>query len=228
MNPKVEHPSYLELDRVGLGLASPASQEHVRRCGECSAYLERLVRTEPLPAWVQVLREPAPPARMRAPWWRLLPPLLATGALASALLWLLPARNPPEPAAPYVGVKGVPAATVFIKRGDQVREWDGARPVLPGDSLRLRVSASGYRHVWVGTRAPGSDWIPLYEGPLAEGETLLPASWRVNATGDAEVLTLLVSRDGLEGAALERALADAPQGAEAWLMELRLPKTPGP
>lgn len=224
MNPETGHPSYLELDRAVLGLDSPGLREHLACCELCRAHVERARLAPPMPTWVRELRAPPPPR----PWWAprpwLLVPTFAVAAVFVGLLLVFPSTPTPTDA-PYIGVKGAPVVTVYIKHGEQVEPWDGRSPVLPGDRLRLHVSAAGYRHVLVGTRAEDSRWVPLYEAPLERADVLLPASWRVDASGgEREELLIIFSQAVVAEEELDELAAREPQDEALWTTRLVLPK----
>jgi hypothetical protein len=220
------HPSFLELDRAALGLRSPALEQHLQGCAECGAYLARVTRAEPIPAWVQAPR----PDRRRA-WPRWGWPVLATAALASVLLVVLPG-TPPREGSGYVAPKSAPAVAVYIKRGDQVFLWDGQAPLVPEDRIRLQVASETHRYVTVAARSEGgaAEWTVLYEGALSTDapETALPASWRVDAAGGEEVLRVLFSTEPLSEARAAELFPAAPRTETLWTTELRLPKSPPP
>lgn len=220
------HPSFLELDRAALGLRSAALEQHLETCSECGAYLGRVTQAEPVPAWTRALAADAPVGR-RAGWRRWGWPLLATAALASAVLVVLPLPSG-EVVDDYVASKGLPAVAVHIKRGEQVFLWDGESLLEPEDRIQLRVASAGYRYVVVFT--PGAGTFKkgsgvLYEGPLSDGpETVLPVSWRVDAAGGEERLSLLLSTQPLPHTKAADGVSKASGPNKVWSTQLRLRK----
>ncbi|MCY1079267.1 hypothetical protein [Archangium lansingense] len=224
MNPETGHPSSLELDRAVLGLDSPGLREHLACCELCRAHVERARLASPIPTWVRELRAPPPPR----PWWaprpRLLVPAFAAAAALVTLVLVLPSTPVPTQE-PYVGVKGAPVVTVYIKHGEQVAPWDGRSPILPGDRLRLHVSSAGYGHVLVGTRAEDSRWVALYAAPLEREDMLLPTSWRVDASGgEREELLIIFSQTAVAEEELDELEARDSQDDSLWTTRLVLPK----
>ncbi len=182
----IEHPSFLELDRIALGVdAASATRTHLATCQRCRLHVERLSHHEPVPAWVRELA-PSRPARR---WWMVGGGFALAAALALVLLVFV--RHEPEPS--YTTVKGAPTVAVHIKRGDEVFIWDGVEPVMPGDRLRLEVATTEHRRVQVLTAGD----VVLFDAPLpATGSLLLPAAWEVDGAPGAEVLTVVLTDAG--------------------------------
>ncbi|MFP2924477.1 hypothetical protein ACLESO_04530 [Pyxidicoccus sp. 3LG] len=138
--------------------------------------------------------------------------------------------GPPGGEAPdYIAAKGAPAVAVHIKRGDQVFLWDGRASLAPEDRIRLRVASSGYRYVTVAARSPDGPggWTLLFAGPLSPGaETVLPASWRVDAAPGDELLRVIFSTEPLPETRAVELFSEAPRTERLWTTELRLPKSP--
>lgn len=128
------HPSHWALDRARLGEVSEEVRAHLAGCATCrAAFAEREVVA--VPAWVRQLERP------RRRWW-LAPGLgLATAALATLLLVVVPR--------PYVGEKGaLPAVAVYLERGGAVAPWAGGA-LRAGDRLQLTVRPTGRAHVYL-------------------------------------------------------------------------------
>jgi hypothetical protein len=111
---------------------------------------------------------------------------------------------------------------VWIKHGDDVRLWDGAASVAPGDRLQLEIEPA--QHRWYALLG-GANGVPLSEGALEpERRHLLPRSFVVDAAPGAETLTVV-----LAGAPLppDRLVA-ATRGEERQAKTIRLviPKDP--
>lgn len=225
-----EHPSPYALDRVALGAPPPAGvAAHLSACARCASELEvRRGAEGPSPPWLAAVRaSPAPRPRRRWAW------LLPVPALAVVGIVLAVALRPAQvaqvaPGADATREKGGPAVTVYVKRGDAVSAWDGRSPVRPGDRLRVGVRVAGYAHLSVASLpSPGAPAL-LYSGPAAPGgETLLPLSFRVDAAGPAEVLSVIASGEPI---ALS-AHAEPPERVRergAFAVRLQLPKEVAP
>ncbi len=232
----MDHPSVLALDLAALGGQVPAEvARHLEACQACAATVAERRAAGPLPGWVHGVRvAPAlvqPPslaaqllARLRRPAWRLLP-LPAAAALVAAVVLLLPAPQP-EPGGGAVREKALPAVAVYLKRGATVAAWDGRSPVQPGDRIQLGIRGAGFTHLSVASLQAGAGPALLYAGPLEpRGETLLPVSFRVDAGGDREELSIIL--------AIQPVAPDAhgpPSGEAAsrgaWAARLLLPKEP--
>jgi hypothetical protein len=183
MEPPV-HPSFLELDRLAVNAARPATREHVAGCAQCQAHLSRMQHEVHVPEWVRGGKLPAPESR-----WRVFAIAIAAScALLVAGSTVLLTRGPPTD-----GEKAVaPGVALFIKRDERVAQWDTRQSVAPGDSLRLQIAAQGYSHVRV---TSGSE--VLYEGELAPGASeLLPVSWRVDDSPGDETLDVTLGGAG--------------------------------
>lgn len=231
MSSPIEHPSFLELDRMKWDGASESVRQHVAGCEACTAHLGRVAPPVPVPAWARALEEERPRGWRalfvgggRWAWggaW--------AGALAVLALVLVPLLRPREVTpGPYVGVKGLPSVVVHVRHGQAVAPWDGTKPLTPGDSVRLEVAAPGYPHVLVGSRTPEGDVVTLYTGTLPESGALLPTSWRVDAEGEGEQLVVVLSRAPVAPAELPRVLSEHGHEPDVWVTELRLPKQPAP
>jgi len=228
MSSPIEHPSFLELDRMRWDGASESVRQHVAGCEACTAHLGRVERPVRVPAWARALEQEERPRGWRSLFlgggrWAW------AGALAVLALVLVPLLRPREVTpGPYVGVKGPPSVVVHVRHGQVVSPWDGTRPLTPGDSVRLEVAAPGYPHVLVGSRMPGGDVVTLYAGTLPENGALLPASWRVDTEGEGEHLVVVLSRAPVAPAELPRVLTERGEEQDVWVTELRLPKQPTP
>lgn len=230
MSPQAEHPSFLQLDRLRWGGGSAELRVHVEGCAACAAHLERLAQPVATPSWARELEE-------RPRGWRSLLPggrrwvwgAALAGAMAVLVLVGVPTPRPPEDTpAPYVGIKGMPTVVVHVRHGQAVSAWDGTRPLVPGDSVRLEVVAPGYPQVLVGSPTPEGGFLPLYEGALPKEGALLPTSWQVDAQGEGEHLVVVLSRTPLAPAVLQQALTERSRTPDVWVTELRLPKQSAP
>jgi hypothetical protein len=239
-----EHASYLTLDRMQLGVSPPPEAlHHVSACERCQAHVERLragetgaAREEQLPDWARSLSEVAPVPSVERPRSRgerpprrwLSRPWLAAG-FASVLcagvgLWLGPLREPDAQPGPYVAAKGGPSVGVYVKRDGRVFLWDRAERLRAGDRIRLLIAPGGYPQVAVSARLD-TGLVTLYRGRI-EGASELPVAWAVDEQGDAERLSVVLSRGVLSDAELARRDRGEPLATELWAEELVLPKQP--
>lgn len=205
------HPSFLELDRLALGDGTVAARHHLESCVDCRGYVGRLGLAPPIPAWVRGLPRERPRAR-----WRVLWALPAVASLAALALFVLPREEM------AVRSKGAPAVVLYIKHGEKVTPWDGHRSVATGDLLRLEVAPGSFGYVTVYT---GHDARQvLYAGALTEAKpVLLPAGWEVDASPQAEILHVALSRGPLLAA--DAARLEAPvRDADLWRLDLTVPK----
>lgn len=253
-DPDLSHPSYLELDRLFLLAPGPGSDPepdpadaalhaaavHLQDCARCQSYLTALQRraAAPVPAWARAL-----PARRPGVWTQLVeqlrPHILFPVAAAAASLALVvatqsgPLRRTPSPAsapnqrpAVQVRAKGGPSVSVFIKRGEQVTQWDGRTRLRAEDRIRLQVAGAGYTQVTVALQRPGGAQV-LYTGELhPAAPTPLPVSWQVSADDASEIIEVILSPQQLREAAPARPLdvAALRQRRELWITELVMQK----
>jgi hypothetical protein len=246
------HLSFFALDGLRLGRSPVAAErEHLGGCQACADHLRRPAPGEVVPGWL-AQAEPSPvraPARAgagdpggarRSLWWA----GFGASSLAAAAAVLLLVRPPgSRPARPTfeesaarsvvtalgggVRAKGtVPATRLYVKRGDDVWVWDGQTPIRPGDRLRLELQAAGYSHVSVAsTPTPGQGSVVLHQGDLREGAGLLPISFRVDAQGTREIISVILADQPV--AAVWHTDAGAhllPPGSASWRQVLILPK----
>jgi hypothetical protein len=178
-----EHPSFLQLDRIALGVeVASATRAHVASCEHCRGHLERVAEHDAPPAWVRNL------ARSRRRAWLFGGGFVLASAVAVMLFVFVRRGGGGEPE--YTTVKsGGPSFTLHIKRGDTVFVWDGVQAVRPGDQLRLEVAATGFRRI----RVLAENEVQLYDAPMADGTTLLPTAWKVDSQPGAETLTIVLS-----------------------------------
>lgn len=215
------HPSEYALDRAALGAATSEVSRHVARCGRCAAAIAaRRAPVEP-PAWLD--RVEVRPERLRRRRWWLLPlPLVAATAAAVLAIVAAPVRER------GVREKGAPRVTVFVKRGADVAPWDGRARVRAGDRLQLSIRGAGFAQASVASVAGSPAGVPavLWAGPVEpDGETVLPLSFRVDAQGDREVLSVILSARPV--APWQHASAPRPDGGD-WTTRLELPKEIAP
>lgn len=185
------HPSFHALDRVALGGVDEETTHHVATCAACRDHVAGVRVAPSLPPWLATVRREAPAPRLRS-----LPKagLLAAPLLAACLALVLWIRQPGEQPVEVHGVreKGTPVVTTFVKRGDEVRPWDGRSPIRPGDLLRLRVQGADGAYLSVAALpSDGGKPAVLFEGKLAD--SLLPMSFRVDGLGREETIDLVIA-----------------------------------
>ena len=218
-----EHPSYLELDRLALGVAQRAdTASHVASCDRCRSHVDK-AKTAPAPAgWLPELSRRPPLARRRLPW------MAVAGALslaaAVALFWVVRPSGTDGSATPYLASKGAPGVWVFLKRADQVKSWNGKEAILEGDGLRLKVDGGGFSQVSVFSPSSSGGYARLYGGPASPKEAaLLPAAWTVDDSPGPEVLLVVLSNKPVEESDLP-GLLRRNDTRNFWVKEIVLPK----
>ncbi len=211
------HPSEYALDRAALGAATPDVADHVARCSRCSdAVAARRAPVEP-PAWLASVKL-GPERRRRPRWWILPIPLLA----AAAALVVAVHGGTIRDGAAGLREKGAPRVTVFVKRGDAVAPWDGRAAIRPGDRLAISVRGSGYAHVSIASLTAPETPAVLWAGPLQQdGDTVTPLSFRVDAQGGDEVLSVVLSTDRISPA---QHVAAPRRDGRVWSVRLDIPK----
>jgi hypothetical protein len=192
------HPSYLALDRYGLGASSPEVEAHVSACDECRGYVQSLRETPPTAGLMTVRGAIAKRSQRRARvWWT------AGSLLTIAASWLLFVGRPAAPdiagSPTYLGAKGVLSVWIYVKRGTTTQLWDGKLPIFSGDRLRIRLDPSNYRRVAVYSLESGEVPALLYEGEVVPGQnTTLPDAWEVDGEGESERLIVVLSNERIE------------------------------
>lgn len=207
-----KHLSTFELD---VWYASPPDEredgevtDHLATCAECAAYVAELDAIA------------ATPAVRRPPRWRRA--LAVTGgvlALAAGVLLFVRSRPAPVDEDAYVGVKGVPAAQILVRRDGQVRVWDGVSPVRAGDAIAVSVACEQFAHVTVA--AP--DVTRVWEGQCARTSTL-PFTLVVDKQPGTERFSVVLSPKPLDDARLGTALRSSLRSADAWTIDFAFPK----
>ncbi|MCG8420768.1 MAG: hypothetical protein MJE77_22840 [Proteobacteria bacterium] len=141
-------------------------------------------------------------------------------------------RKSPQPghSAPYTGAKGAEAVGLYIKRAGRVSLWDGSSPVMPGDSLRLKVVPGGFTRVAVFSPDPAAKrseraLIELYAGAVEPGRGhLIPAAWKVDRAVGSETLIVVLSRAPLSPGDAVRAIAGPTARPGVWVRRFVIPK----
>jgi hypothetical protein len=227
------HPSFMALDRHGLGVAQPEVAAHVAGCETCRARLPAPASTAAVPTWARQL-PPRPPAWFVWPV-RMRPRMfgLAVAALACATLVWVAGGDLSTGVGPhrYLGTKGGPELWLYVKRGERVALWNGTEPVTPGDLLRLTIQPDRFKHVSVfgATRKPG-EYSRLYDGAIAAGEPkALPFSLKVDAQPGEESLLVVLGPAAIPPDQVDKALTgDGDNESRWWTRRLVLSKTVGP
>jgi hypothetical protein len=203
------HPSFLQLDRLELGLDDPETARHVAGCDECRAHVGRCQMPAPVPASTRARAERGARSTRLLTWLCGVPALIGVMALVAVEV----RRGPGNDA---LTAKGSPSVAVYVKRGAAVRLWDGQAPLLVGDALQLKVFATGFTRVTVASLA-SSGIVELYSGALAaRGETALPQSFIVEGDPGREVLLVVFSRAALSASELRRVGDDLPRTQRLW------------
>jgi hypothetical protein len=155
------------------------------------------------------------------PWYRAHWYALGGLAVAAAvcLAWLLPR----ERLAPYDGVKGTPAAIVYVQHEDQVTIWSGD-PLSQADRIRLEVAPEKFDHVSVFHMQTDGPLVLLYAGRLTPHQrALLPKAWQLDASPEAEQLVVMFAHAEISTSAAQ-VLLRAHDPDDVWVLRLTLPK----
>lgn len=225
MTDPANHPSYLELDRQCVGVSGdPATAWHVAECERCAAYVSSYQPMTDLPDWVRFAEDQRGRGVPRSvPWYRPRSYALGGGlilAAASCLALLLPHERAQKA---YDGVKGMPAAIVYVQHADQVTIWSGD-PLSQGDRIRLEVSPENFDHVSVFNVQTGAPPVRLYTGRLTPHlRGMLPKAWELDASPHPEELVVMLAHAEISASAATTLLR-AHDPADVWIVRLTLPK----
>ncbi len=195
-----------------------ALESHVADCDRCRTYLaslDALAETgAPLPS-----PTPSKSGATRRQWAA----AVAGGvALAAGIALALALALRDKPMA-YVGIKGTPAVQLLLHRDRNTHVWDGHSPLHPGDALALRVACEGLKRVVVAT--PGaSGWVRLSSTGCPVNGDPLPFTLQVDDEPGNEKLAVVLSQDELDDDALQKAIAEARQTADTWVLSYVMPK----
>jgi hypothetical protein len=219
------HPAARALETMAFtpeGTPRPADvEEHVRACASCQARVAalreeraRFLQARPARAFAARIEERA----RRVPWWRR--PVWAFGALPAAvavalvLLVVLPRVAPPLP----VRLKGAPAVRleVLVSRdGQPAAPLPEGTPLLPGDTLRFRVTVPERGHVFIANQDGEGRFTRYFPArgargvPLEPGAHLLPGGVVLDDWQGEERITFFFSPEPLEERDIEAALRRA-------------------
>jgi hypothetical protein len=189
------HPSFLALDKASLGLGAADVESHLASCEACRRYVDTVSAPAPQADLEQlrlrIARAPSAPSRARWVW--LGAPLAAAAALA-VLVGVRPQPSLPERPL-YIGEKGFSSVWIYVRHGSTTALWDGKKPVVAGDRLRMKVDPGKFTRVEVySTTDPDAPEL-LYRGDVRPGQSVsLPDAWEIDAEpGDERLLVVLSS-----------------------------------
>jgi hypothetical protein len=213
------HPSFLALDRAHLGLASPAVVAHLASCGACRSYVESPASAAGASDFAALQRAIDGRSQPRSKWlWA----AASFAAMVCALLLVVTHHAPDaRPGADgYVGAKGFRSVWIYVKRGSETVLWDGKRPLLPGDRLRLKIDPGSYHRLAVYSLSEPPTL--LYSGRLIPGQNLtLPDAWQIDDSLSDEQLLVVFSDHPVEPEWDDWRLGRVPPGVAALPFTLR-------
>jgi hypothetical protein len=203
------HPSFLQLDRLVLGIDDPGTAAHLKACDECRAHVGRCEMPAPVPAATRELAMRSVRLIQLRRWLLGLPAAVVVAAFLALGVHRIPGRD-------ATSSKGSPSVAVYVKHGAAVSLWDGRAPLFPGDGLQLKVAPAGFSRVTVASVAAASI-DELYAGEVeARGETTLPRSWTLDADPGPEVMLIVFSRVPLSSSELRMVRDDLPRTRRLW------------
>jgi hypothetical protein len=227
-----QHPSFLELDRLALGAAAPATTAHVSGCATCREHLEQVRAAPAMPAGLRDRATAPAPAdfglEFPAGWRGFARAWLVGGGLAAVAVLLLLARlRPPgdPPEAAYVGDKGLPSVWIYVKHDADLSLWDGVQPLSAGDRLRLKIDPQGHTHAAMFTQDRRASLpAPVWNGALAPGAVnTLPTAWTLEGPADEHLIVVLAQAPVSPEEARRFVEEGPPKGV--WLRMFTLRKT---
>lgn len=184
------HPSFLELDVFAVAPVEGEVSKHVRACQQCSAHLAAVRMPAPFPKALASLEVPvsAKPVLSR---WLLLIPLTAALVLSVAIAGIAKFMTP-RPATDEWTSKGLPAAALWLKRGDTVTAWKG-EPLTRDSSVRWEIAPAGFTHLRV--IDPQSNEVLLEMKVPGDAPVFTPA-WTFDGARSTERIRVVLTRDG--------------------------------
>jgi hypothetical protein len=197
----MSHPSFFALDQHAL-LPNSDIAAHLASCESCRAHVASVQQTLPIPGWLS--QKPR-----RAPWLRW---LAVAPVLALLAIFVVPSSTQP---------KGAPGVTVWVRSGQDVSRWDGAKSLHPGDAVRLELSGLGYPHGTV----VGRDGKVLFHAPEPGKATMTPA-WELDTEPGDETLTVIYSHEPLAAGEFPGLLGR--RDTKVWTIQLVLKKETPP
>jgi hypothetical protein len=176
-----------------------------------------------LPDWLRLAEgKRKDGARRPVPWYRVGSYALGGLALAAAacLALLLPHGREEES---YDGVKGMPAAILYVQHANRVTIWSGAA-LSQGDRIRLEVTPENFDHVAVFNVQTGAPPVRLYAGRLKPHlRAMLPKAWEIDASPHPEELVVMLAHSEISASAAATLLR-AHDPSYVWIARLTLPK----
>lgn len=222
---------------------SAEAKSHLETCPHCKQRwaelnedklrFEQFVMPRTLAKVEASLSPPKPFFERLAGSWRSLMPV--AGLAAAALAAVLVSKSQTEDDV-YVGTKGAarPSLEVVASRpgGEQVKVRPGSTVLHPKDRIRFVVTPGAFEYVLIASR-DGAGTFTVYHpfngaqsARLAPGAHELPGAVELDAAVGRERLVAVFSKQPVESAAVQAALAAAPeapsvQGAEvvSWEFE---------
>lgn len=184
--------SWLRLEQLALGAASPGVDEHVAKCGACRACLDS-IRGD-----VVALPPLVVPARRERRWWRLGVPMLAfAGAMLILLaLWRRDGSELGENQATIKGTGDVLTLGIVRERAGAILR--DAMSFRPGDRFKVVVTCPPRANAWVdvGVVEDGTHSVdyPLAPAAIACGnDVVLPGAFTLTGSRTNRVCVRVAS-----------------------------------
>lgn len=183
------HPSFFELDVFAVAPVEGEVSRHVRECQQCSAHLAAVRMPSPFPAALAHLDAPVS-ATPKLPRWLLFAvPLAAVLMLTVATVGLVRFMKPSD----EWTSKGLPAASLWLKRGETVTAWKKGE-LLPRDaSVRWEIAPAGFTHLRV--IDPQSNEVLLEKTVPGDAPVFTPA-WTFDGKRSTERIRVVLTRNG--------------------------------
>ncbi len=202
------HPNSLSLEAFACGEQRDTVADHLRECGVCTAFVERLrgalsagpsrARAEAAVAKVAARTTPRPAENAARRRWFATASVLAVPLAAAAVLLLL-VRTPgtretsptilpptvvaPSDPSPETTFKGGVQVAVVRERGGQQARFTGKVTVRPGDRLRVEVALDREQAILAALMGDDASWLELMSGETRRpGTHFSDRSARVDAS----------------------------------------------
>lgn len=183
------HPSFLELDVFAVSAGSAAqgpTAAHVQGCQQCAAHVAAVRVPAPFPS---ALLEPVRSAPPTTPWLvRALfafASLVLVVAVAGIVKFVAQPRSDTTP-------KGLPAAALWLKRGDAVTPWKQGERLSLDSAVRWEIAPAGFTHVRVYDARSNE---VLFEAKVSGDAPVLTPAWTFDGARDTETIRVVLSRD---------------------------------